>query len=441
MFELIRLCNFTSFSDITFDLRSRNGEPKRVAVIFGENGSGKSNISSAFYFLSKSIKTMSACRLMQDFIYSSRSQSDDELIAVLSKAKYVNMSSLIDEFKTISSDGTMRLEFTFRLNGRSGIYVMETDNEKITYEKMDFVLSQNRGCYFEVSANNAAINPKIIPDRETYNRIFLSCTKHWGDHSLLSIIFAEIRNMPQGYLKQVFSDNMTDIISFLDSVECRVRFADTPESSILELLDNEFLDNDEGRIPIDAPFSLAQRESEITAFFKKISGEIERMYYEIEEDDAYRYYRLMEEKRIAGELRRIPFTKESSGFQSLLRLLPYLRNSVSGCVSVIDEFDTGIHDMLSKNLLASLCKGEDGQLIVTMHSSAVMDSDIPREYIYVLDTCDNGGHELKSITQSRTQIRQKTSVRKQYMKGNLGGSPAIQDIDFLALLSSMDVFM
>ena len=44
MFTRIHLQNFRSFGDITLDLTAKNSKPRHLAVIYGENGAGKSNI-------------------------------------------------------------------------------------------------------------------------------------------------------------------------------------------------------------------------------------------------------------------------------------------------------------------------------------------------------------------------------------------------------------
>ena len=53
MFEYIKLKNFKSFGDITFDLTDKNGNPKKLVLIYGENGIGKSNLASVYYMLSE----------------------------------------------------------------------------------------------------------------------------------------------------------------------------------------------------------------------------------------------------------------------------------------------------------------------------------------------------------------------------------------------------
>ena len=55
MFEYIKAKNFKSFGNIEFDLRDKKGDPKKLVLIFGENGIGKSNLASAFFLLSETL--------------------------------------------------------------------------------------------------------------------------------------------------------------------------------------------------------------------------------------------------------------------------------------------------------------------------------------------------------------------------------------------------
>ena len=48
MFEYIYLENFKSFGKVRFDLSDKQGNPKKMVLIYGENGIGKSNLASAF---------------------------------------------------------------------------------------------------------------------------------------------------------------------------------------------------------------------------------------------------------------------------------------------------------------------------------------------------------------------------------------------------------
>lgn len=49
MFTKITLENFRSFDHIVFDLTEKGNVPKHLAVLYGENGAGKSNLMSALF--------------------------------------------------------------------------------------------------------------------------------------------------------------------------------------------------------------------------------------------------------------------------------------------------------------------------------------------------------------------------------------------------------
>ena len=55
MFTYIKLKNFMSFKDTTFDLRNGSKGAKNFISIYGENGSGKSNFISSINLLRRSV--------------------------------------------------------------------------------------------------------------------------------------------------------------------------------------------------------------------------------------------------------------------------------------------------------------------------------------------------------------------------------------------------
>ena len=55
MFTYIKLKNFMSFKDVTFDLKKGNKGPKNFIAVYGENGSGKSNFVSSIDLLRRSM--------------------------------------------------------------------------------------------------------------------------------------------------------------------------------------------------------------------------------------------------------------------------------------------------------------------------------------------------------------------------------------------------
>ena len=72
MFEYVKLKNFKSFGNIEFSLLDRNNQPQKMVLIYGENGIGKSNLASAFFMLSETLRTMDVRDIMESLL------ADDE---------------------------------------------------------------------------------------------------------------------------------------------------------------------------------------------------------------------------------------------------------------------------------------------------------------------------------------------------------------------------
>ena len=75
MFEYVELKNFKSFKDTRLSLLDRYNNPKKLVLIYGENGIGKSNIASSFFMLYETLKTMD----VRDFMEALLSKNIDDI--------------------------------------------------------------------------------------------------------------------------------------------------------------------------------------------------------------------------------------------------------------------------------------------------------------------------------------------------------------------------
>lgn len=57
MFTYVKLKNYKSLVDFEVDLTDSKNNPKKMVVIYGENGAGKTNFINAFSTLSETINT------------------------------------------------------------------------------------------------------------------------------------------------------------------------------------------------------------------------------------------------------------------------------------------------------------------------------------------------------------------------------------------------
>ncbi|MGV1026801.1 AAA family ATPase [Clostridium perfringens] len=434
MFEYIKLRNFKSFRDVTFDLRDKNGKAKKLILIYGENGIGKSNLASAFYMLSETLRTMDVREILENILENKPDTLSNEHFLSFFKNNFKDIETLIKENKMVTSEGNLYMEFGFSLNGKSGKYILEMSNEEIVYEYLEYILLKNRGICFEITKDKKFMSEKVFNNRELIDDLQILLNKFWGKHSFLAIIEHDISDKSQEYYKSKISKNFMNVMSFLHNISCDVKIGNKQERGVLGLPDNYLRDYDKGNIDLKDEEKLNKTEKMINLFLTTIYRDIELAYYNREYRDNNIQYNLFVRKRIYGELRDIDFELESTGTQSVLQLLPYMLITVEGSTSIIDEFDTGIHDLLVKNIITSLYDYIEGQLIMTTHNTLLMESGIPKESIYVINEIDNSNKEIKCILKYDNKIHVNTNIRNQYIHGKYNAIPENVKVDFGELI-------
>ena len=435
MFEYIKLKRFKSFGDVEFNLLDKKGNPKNMILIYGENGAGKSNLASALLLLSETLRTMDVRDFIESMLVKQPDAMQDDDFSRFLKMRYKDLETLIKESKMVNSDSSMYLEFGFKLNGKSGCYVIETNDSQLIHEHLEYTLSKNRGVYFDITPDDVSISSKIFQTKKSYNEIKAACSKYWGKHTLLSIIMHESDDKADAYIKEQLSEHFDTVLEFFNRISGNIKFGSRQERGFIGLPEAIFGEYDEGTIPkTDEPL-LDKTELMLNIFIKSIYKDVEKVYYKrIYKENTIRYS-LMQTKLLAGKLRDIEFSMESTGTQSLLQLLPFMLVVVHGSTAIIDEFDTGVHDLLVQKLVRSLYSNLQGQLILTTHNTLLMESGLPKENIYVISEIANGEKEIQCITHYDQKIHANTNIRNQYLNGTYSGTPDLKDVDFQQLLS------
>lgn len=438
MFEYVKLKNFKSFGNIEFNLLDRNNQPKKMVLIYGENGIGKSNLAAAFFMLSETLRTMAVRDIMESLL-----TDDDDLLKNSEEFKkyfrrrYKDIETLIKENKTVASTEPMFLEFGFRINGKSGKYQLEMNDTQIIHERLEYILTQRRGTYFDITPQKATISTKIFHDRSSYQAIKKACAKFWGKHSLLSILMHESDDKADMYIRNQIEDNFALLLQFFSRISCKIKFGSRQERGIIGLPPEILGEYESGEIDRRDEEILNRTEKMLDAFLRLTYKDIVRAYYKRTYDEKRIQYQLIVTKNIAGKPRDIDFSLESTGTQSLIQQLPFMLVVVKGSVAIIDEFDTGIHDLLVKALATSLYDSIEGQLIMTTHNTLLMESDIPKECIYVINEVESGEKEIQCILHYNNKIGEKNNIRKQYLYGKYSGIPEEPTIDFRSLLNTL----
>ena len=435
MFEYVKLKNFKSLSDVELNLLDRYNEPKKLVLIYGENGIGKSNIASSFFMLSGTLRTMNVRDLMEAFLSEDVDNiKNKEEFAKFLKTRYKDIETIIKENKTVGSEEPMMVEFGFRINGKSGRYIIETDNNQIIHEKLEFILTKRKGTYIDITPTKTSINEKIFLDKLTYQSIYQSVNKFWGKHSFLSILLHEIQDKSDQFIKEQLSGYFKDILSFINCISCKIKFGSRQERAVIGLPHDILGDYESGTISITDEDILNKTENMLTALFKLTNRDIKKAYYKKIVENNKINYDLMLSKNISGQIRDIDFSLESTGTQSIIQQLPFMLVATTGSVAIIDEFDTGIHDLLVKSLITSLYNEISGQLILTTHNTLLMESEIPKDSIYVINELSSNNKEIQCILHYNNKIGEKNNIRNQYLLGKYSGIPEETTIKFVELL-------
>ena len=130
-----------------------------------------------------------------------------------------------------------------------------------------------------------------------------------------------------------------------------------------------------------------------------------------------------------GGARALDYDLESRGTQVLAALaIPVLEAIAAGHLVVVDELDSSLHHRLTEALL-KLFKGatnrNGAQLIATVHDTALL-RDLELDEVWLAEKDASGASRFTPLTDFR--IRSREDLEKVYREGRVGGAPVIGDL-------------
>lgn len=422
MFTNIKLKYFKSFKNVEINLQSKKGEYKPLAIIYGENGSGKTTISQAFLALERTMQTMQVKGMLKDLLDEKFTPPEDfplkpdVMLRILKSKLSVNgIESIIDEYKMINSDENMSLEYEFNIGGGSGSYYVEMDSFSVVKERLEYKLNKNRGCYFSIEDDDIYINEKIFESKEFYELIKSQVGMYWGKHTLLSILYFEMGDKSDTYINSNISINLMNLMTAFEKINFRIPRASDGQSLALNA-ENEILGHlVSGVIEKKNKDKLDEVENLLNQFFKSMFNDVVKAFYKKSSKKNEIRYDLFFRKRIENYEYDIDFQLESNGTQEIIDLLPYLVSAVSGSCVIIDEYGIGVHDLLATKLLASIGHQIKGQLILTTHNTLLMDyAEVNPDALYFIMNDKTFKKSVKCVTEIEERLHPNYNYRKRY---------------------------
>lgn len=437
VFLNVHVKNFKSLVDFQLDLMEKKDFPKELAIIYGENGSGKTNIVHIFSTLIETLQTMKIKYFLEDLLSKEEDVlsplSSDQLFETLrSQAASLSVGKIIRGSKTIGSEENLALAFEFRLDDRLGSYTLEFDDEKIVFEKLEYLVDKRKATFFEIGTNSQFLNAKMFANEEYATEIKNKIEKFWGKHTLMSILVFEILEKNIEYVENNLNKNLIKVVDTLANIQCYAASSErlvTTTNKTLPLNGN-FL---EGTVNSKDMLQLEDSAEILTTVFSNLYSDVKQLYYKTKNLGSKNLaYELYLKKMIGGKIRDIPFKLESKGTTNILNLLPALFSAIHGNTVILDEFDTGIHDILIRDLFAEVSSIITGQLIMTSHNTLLLESSemIENKHVYVINIDEFGNKEINALDKYDLRVHKNHNRRSQYLKGLYQGTPLVGNLDF-----------
>lgn len=433
MFTYVKAKNFKSLKDIEFNLNKTKTKTNQFISIYGENGSGKTNIVELFKLLQQSTMSRAtdiAMNKMPKEFWKIQEEMSDQLPTEI--RQIFQLSFNLKEYRMLDEEDTTEIEYGFKINNEDGFYYIKFDDE-IIEEKLYYMAGKQRAYLFQINKENNKIiknlNKNIFINEKYNEELIDGIDKYWGKYTFLSLLSFETIEKNKDYIDNNISKNIIEVIDRIWLMTVHV------DKGALKIIPDGFvkvrkLNNiQKGIVKKDKLPEIKKYENVLNIFFTQAYADIKEVKYEINEKEDRIHYELYFNKMIGGQIKSIPSRLESDGTRRILNQFDTIIGSLLGETVIIDEIDNGIHDVLMKNIIMSIKDEITGQLIITTHNTLLLEV-LPKENIYILSTDRNGNKMINSIKEYGIKIQKNNNARDLYFKGVFGGIPTTDYIDF-----------
>lgn len=428
MFTDIKVKNFKSLKNLEINLKKNSSNINNFIAIYGENGSGKTNIIELFKFLTLSFSH----RKMQTKIEIPKEIFEENGIKALVNPLLLNFN--YKAYRTIDCDDPTEIEFNFEIDGKTGCYFIKFYDE-IVEEKLFYKVTRQSNYYYDISKNGINIikklNEKVFIKKNYKNELEEEIEKYWGRYSFLSILNNEMYDKNFNYLLDSINKNFFEIIGMIKNMSVFIdKYQISPVLIDYASSQMDLANLKKGTIrKKDKKEKLLKYEQALKMFFTQSYSDVKDVKYEFIEKENYTEYKLYFYKKIGSRVIKIPIDEESSGTIKLIEHFRTLMGCLDGKIVIVDEIDNGIHDLLIKNIFESLLDKITGQLIITTHNTLLLEF-VPKEKIYILSSDSYNNKLLHNINDYDVNVQRNNNLRNLYLKGVFGGIPTNENIHF-----------
>ncbi|MHB8104279.1 MAG: AAA family ATPase [Dehalococcoidales bacterium] len=440
IFMLIRFSvrNFLSFNDeiemsmipgktrkhsnhITKDVAWNGINLLRIALVFGANASGKSNLVKAMNF---------AKTLIVDG--TKPQQSIPVKCFKLNKSCADIPSKFEFEFKCHNEYYIYGFELDSKIIHKEWLYKTNAKSQKLIYERITTkdektsvvfdkknTLKKNDKNFLNFVAMGTRANQLFLTESLQRNVKQFEDAYFWFK-KVLSIVLPTGEDLGPRLLVGATDTTIKNIIKHIKNYDTGISDINLKPSN----MESDLLD-----IPENLKKTLSDLEPNQDVVIHAPEGE--RFVVRVDKDKKVKMFRIMTKHKIKDSNEDILFDldDESDGTLRILDLIPaILMMSKGEKVFVFDELDRSLHPNLSKMLIEQFLAQNpktNSQMIVTTHETNLLDLDLlRRDEVWFSEKDDNGATSLYSLEEFSP--RYDKDIRRGYILGRFGGIPLLK---------------
>lgn len=387
----------TEFSDRVVSVGSEKILP--VAAIYGANASGKSNVYSAFEYMSKYV--------INSFKYGDEEKDFED----------IRPKPFLFDASSESADTCFEIYFT-----------VPGDEKERTY---------NYGfCIGQTGITEEWLNYKAKTARK-YSSIFYRDSETLD---LTGIPKASRENIEVALEKQVLIVSLGAKLRVAKCKLVRDWFLNNEFADFGNIVTNFFLSH---VLPKGFVTDETVRKNVVNYFssFDETIRGFEVTQLPPQEDSKEERYLIdaLHKKIGSDEMAKIPLSSESAGTLKMFALYPELQEVLqNGGVFCIDELNARLHPLLVRNFVLTFLNPEinvnHAQLIFTTHDTWQLSNQLlRRDEIWFTEKDEAGVSTLYSLAdfvdEDGSRIRKDESYEKNYLLGKYGAIPSLKTID------------
>ena len=397
MIQEFRVTNFLSFKDetvLSFEAvgsgrRKQKKDSKdplvykvndktellRLAVFYGANASGKSNMLRAIAFLA------SFCKKKE-----SVANAPTGAIPFMLNGTARNLPS--------------RFSLRFFVDGIRYWYTLELDATQVHSESLYVYRSSQPTAVFKRTKNRLEFNPAENSISATAKELLeLNCLSNLSFFACKAKVNINLQHIDKvsKYFDENFLETQFEFEDLYRAAEVFISHSDSARQHLLRFLK-------EADFNISSVSSKKENESYRTLFTHKVDV-----------DGRTEEYQFSSKEQSLG-------TRRVFALESFLYAL-----EVTDRIALLDEIDTSLHPNLVDFMLSKFAKEpySCSQLIVSTHYSGLLDNpDLRDDCFWITEKDKSGSSSIRSV--AKTKDMRLASKEKGYRAGKLGGIPIIE---------------